>query len=176
MSDETPEHFDVLVIGAGISGVSAAHYLRTDCPWATYAVLEGRQSMGGTWDLFRYPGIRSDSDMHTLGYSFRPWDGEFTIAEGADILRYLKDTAADEGIDRHIRFGHQVRSAEWSSAESRWLLTVDVTDADGTTSQVQLTCGFFFSCSGYYRYDRGHQPTFDGAELPAPDAAPGKEP
>ena len=164
MSDAAPEHFDVLVVGAGISGISAAHYLRTDCPWASYAVLEGRQSMGGTWDLFRYPGIRSDSDMHTLGYSFRPWDGELSIAEGADILQYLKDTAADEGIDRHIRYGHHVRSAAWSSEQSHWLLTVDVTDAGGTTSEVQLTCGFFFSCSGYYRYDRGHSPKFDGVE------------
>ena len=160
----TPEHLDVLVVGAGISGICAAHYLRTECPWATYAVLEGRQTMGGTWDLFRYPGIRSDSDMHTLGFSFRPWDGELSIAEGADILEYLKDTAADEGIDRHIRYGHRVRSAEWSSEEARWLLTVDVTDADGTTREERLTCGFLFSCSGYYRYDRGHQPAFDGVD------------
>lgn len=165
MSSATPpEHLDVVVVGAGLSGIAAGHYLRTDCPWASYAVLEGRDDLGGTWDLFRYPGIRSDSDMHTLGYSFRPWNGERSIAEGADILEYLRATAADEGVDRHIRYRHRVRSASWSSEDSRWLLTVDVTDADGATSEVRLTCSFLFSCSGYYRYDRGYEPEFAGTD------------
>ena len=102
-----PEHLDVLVVGAGLSGIGAAHYLQTECPWATYAIFEARGSIGGTWDLFRYPGVRSDSDMHTLGYSFRPWDGEKSIADRT-ILQYIKDTAAESGIDRHIRFDHRV--------------------------------------------------------------------
>ena len=103
-----PEHLDVLIVGAGLSGVGAAHYVQTECPWATYAIFEARDAIGGTWDLFRYPGIRSDSDMFTLGYSFRPWRGEKSIADGESILQYIKDTAAEDGIDRHIRFGHRI--------------------------------------------------------------------
>ncbi|MFM7063496.1 MAG: flavin-containing monooxygenase [Actinomycetes bacterium] len=164
MDSTAPEHLDVVVVGAGLSGIAAGHYLRTECPWASYAVLEGRSGLGGTWDLFRYPGIRSDSDMHTLGYSFRPWRGEHSIADGPDILDYLQATAADEGIDRLIRFGHRVRAAEWSSATSTWLLTVDVVGADGAATTRQLTCGFLFSCAGYYRYDRGYEPEFDGLD------------
>ena len=118
-----PEHLDVLVVGAGLSGIGAAHYLQTECPWATYAIFEARDSIGGTWDLFRYPGIRSDSDMHTLGYSFRPWDGEKSIADGDSILQYIKDTAAESGIDRHIRFDHRVIAAGWSTDEARWRIT-----------------------------------------------------
>ena len=118
-----PEHLDVLVVGAGLSGIGAAHYLQTECPWATYAIFEARDSIGGTWDLFRYPGIRSDSDMHTLGYSFRPWDGEKSIADGDSILQYIKDTAAESGIDRHIRFDHRVVAADWSTDEARWQIT-----------------------------------------------------
>jgi monooxygenase len=164
MEPSPTEHLDVVVVGAGISGIAAGHYLRTECPWATYAVLEGRSDLGGTWDLFRYPGIRSDSDMHTLGYSFRPWQGADSIADGPEILEYLRATAADEGVDRHIRFRQRVRTAEWSSAEARWLLTVDVSDDDGTTRTTRLTCGFLFSCAGYYRYDRGYEPEIPGIE------------
>lgn len=155
------EHLDVLVIGAGLSGVGAGHYLQSECPWASYAIYEARDSIGGTWDLFRYPGIRSDSDMFTLGYSFRPWDGEKSIADGPSILQYIKDTAAIEGIDDHIRFGYRVLRAEWSSDEAFWRVTVENVH---TGELVDLTCGFIFSCAGYYRYDRGYQPAFEGME------------
>jgi monooxygenase len=153
------EHLDVLVVGAGLSGVAAGHYLQTDCPWATYAIFEARESMGGTWDLFKYPGIRSDSDMHTLGYSFRPWKGDKSIADGADILQYIKDTAVAEGIDQHIRYQHKVLTADWSTEDARWNVTAERGDTGET---VQLTAGFLLSCSGYYRYDEGYQPDFPG--------------
>jgi len=154
-----PEHLDVLVVGAGLSGVGAGHYLQTECPWASYAILEARDAMGGTWDLFRYPGIRSDSDMHTLGYSFRSWDGEKSIADGDSILQYIKDTADEAGITERIRFNHRVTAANWSSEESRWHITAEQTD---TADAVHLTAGFLFSCSGYYRYDHGYLPDFEG--------------
>ena len=109
------EHFDVLVVGAGLSGIAAGHYLQADCPWATYAIFEARDAIGGTWDLFRYPGVRSDSDMYTRGFSFRPWDSDKGIADGPDIRAYVRETAEADGIDRHIRFGHRVVSASWSS-------------------------------------------------------------
>jgi len=157
----TTEHLDVLIVGAGLSGIGAAHHVQTKCPWATYSVFEARDAIGGTWDLFRYPGIRSDSDMFTLGYSFRPWDGERSIADGASILQYIRDTAAESGIDRKIRFNHRIVRAEWSSAEARWHVTAERTD---TGDQVELTCGFLFSCSGYYRYDRGYLPDFPGMD------------
>ena len=153
------EHQDVIIIGAGLSGVCAAHYLRETCPWATWTVLEGRDAIGGTWDLFRYPGVRSDSDMHTLGYPFRPWTGERSIADGDSIRQYIRDTAAEEGIDRHIRFGHRVVRAEWSSADARWLVTAE---ADGRI--VRLSCSYLISCTGYYRYDHGHEPAFEGID------------
>jgi monooxygenase len=153
------EHLDVLIVGAGLSGIGAGHHVQTKCPWASYAIFEARDSIGGTWDLFRYPGIRSDSDMFTLGYSFRPWDGEKSIADGASILQYIKDTAAEEGIDRRIRFHHRIVAASWSSEEARWHITAERTD---TRDTIELTCGFLFSCSGYYRYDRGYQPDFAG--------------
>ena len=155
------EHVDVLIVGAGLSGIGAAHYLQTKCPWATYEIFEARDAIGGTWDLFRYPGIRSDSDMYTLGYSFRPWDGEKSIADGDSILQYIKDTAAEAGIDDHIRFNHRITRAEWSSDAARWTITAERTD---TRATVELTCGFLFSCSGYYRYDRGYEPDFPGKE------------
>jgi len=155
------EHLDVLVVGAGLSGIGAGHYLQTDCRWATYAIFEARDAIGGTWDLFRYPGIRSDSDMFTLGYSFRPWDGAKAIADGDSILQYIKDTAADEGIDQHIRFGHRIVRAEWSTPEARWHVVAERT-ATGET--VELTCSFLFSCSGYYRYDQGYLPDFEGMD------------
>ncbi len=157
----TKEHLDVLIVGAGLSGIGAAHYVQTECPWADYAIFEARDAIGGTWDLFRYPGLRSDSDMFTLGYSFRPWDGEKSIADGESILRYIEDTAAEEGIDRHIRFGHRIVRAEWSTDDACWHVTAERTDTGET---VELTCGFLFSCSGYYRYDHGHKPDFPGAD------------
>jgi monooxygenase len=154
-------HLDVLVVGAGLSGIGAGHYLQTECPWATYAIFEARDAMGGTWDLFRYPGVRSDSDMHTLGYSFRPWDGAKSIADGDSILQYIKDTAAESGVDTRVQFNHRVTVAEWSTSESRWLITAERTDTNET---VHLTAGFLFACSGYYRYDHGYLPAFKGME------------
>jgi cation diffusion facilitator CzcD-associated flavoprotein CzcO len=155
------EHLDVLVVGAGLSGIGAGHFLQSQCPWATYAIAEARDTLGGTWDLFRYPGIRSDSDMFTLGYSFRPWDGAKAIADGDSILRYIRDTAADEGIDTHIRYGLRVVAADWSSEDAQWRITAERV---GTGETVQLTCGFLLSCTGYYRYDHGYRPTFPGSE------------
>ncbi|HET6811758.1 MAG TPA: NAD(P)/FAD-dependent oxidoreductase [Acidimicrobiales bacterium] len=162
---ESTEHLDVLIVGAGLSGIGAASYIEKRCPWASYAVFEGRDAIGGTWDLFRYPGVRSDSDMFTLGYSFRPWDRQESIAEGGSILQYIKETAAATGVDRRIRFNHRVVWAEWSTGEARWRITAERSPADGGPAQtVQLTCRFLFSCTGYYRYDHGYQPDFPGAE------------
>ncbi len=155
------EHLDVLVIGAGLSGIGAGHYLQAKCPWASYAIVEARAAIGGTWDLFRYPGIRSDSDMFTLGYSFRPWDGEESIAGGDSILRYIEETASESGVDSHIRFHHRVLSAAWSSDDAIWRVTVERTD---TGEAVEMTCSFMFSCTGYYRYDHGYQPDFPGMD------------
>ncbi|MET9486120.1 NAD(P)/FAD-dependent oxidoreductase [Nocardia sp. NPDC006630] len=153
------DHVDVLIVGAGLSGIGAAHHLQSAFPDRTYAILEARERIGGTWDLFRYPGVRSDSDMATLGYRFRPWTAAEAIADGPSILRYIRDTAADAGIDRRIRFGHKVIRAAWSSPEARWTVQVE---HDGTTSE--LTCHFLYLCSGYYRYDQGYTPDFAGAE------------
>lgn len=149
------EHFDVVVVGAGLSGIGAGYHLQTRCPDRSYVILEGRDALGGTWDLFRYPGIRSDSDMHTLGFSFRPWTDAKAIADGPSILRYLQDTAREYGIDRHIRTGHRVRRADWSSADARWTLEVE---HQGATRR--FTCGFLYLCSGYYDYARGYTPAF----------------
>ena len=154
-------HFDVVIIGAGLSGVGAAHHLQAQSPGKTYAILEGRDAIGGTWDLFRYPGIRSDSDMYTLGYAFRPWEDAKAIADGPSILRYIRDTAAEGGIERHIRFGHKVTSAAWSSAEALW--TLEVSRGEGRPAE-RFTCGFLFTCTGYYDYSGGHMPDFPGAE------------
>jgi monooxygenase len=156
------EHFDVLVVGAGLSGIGAAHHLQTTCPWATYTVLEARGAIGGTWDLFRYPGIRSDSDMFTLGYSLRPWDRSETIADGGSILNYIEETAAETGVGRHIRFHHRIVAVEWSTDDARWTVTAERTDPAHDGERVQLTCNFVFSCTGYYRYDRGYLPDFPG--------------
>jgi cation diffusion facilitator CzcD-associated flavoprotein CzcO len=156
-----PNHFDVIIVGAGLSGIGAAHHLQTRCPGKTYAILEGRERLGGTWDLFRYPGIRSDSDMHTLGYSFRPWTNPKAIADGPAILSYIRDTAESAGIDRHIRYRHKVERAHWSSADARW--TVEA--RDGTTGELTtLKCRFLFMCAGYYDYDAGHTPDFPGRD------------
>jgi monooxygenase len=155
------EHLDVLIVGAGLSGIGAGHHLQAECHGKSYAILEARDSIGGTWDLFRYPGIRSDSDMYTLGYSFRPWTEAKAIADGPSILSYVKDTARDGGIDRHIRFNHRVVRAEWSTADARWVVEAERTDTGETT---QVTCSFLFMCTGYYRYDQGYTPEFEGTE------------
>src|SRR5579864_6565527 len=154
------EHFRVLIVGAGISGIGAGYFLGRKCPAHSYAILEGRNDLGGTWDLFRYPGIRSDSDMCTLGYSFRPWKESRTIADGQAILSYLRETAQVFGIDRHIRFQHRVRSASWSSEQSCW--TVDV-EVGPHKELVRYTCNFLFLCSGYYDYQEGYAPVFAGS-------------
>jgi monooxygenase len=151
------EHFDVLIVGAGLSGIGAGYHLQTRCPRRSYAILEGRDAIGGTWDLFRYPGIRSDSDMYTLGYSFRPWKEAKAIADGPSILQYVRDTASEYGIDRKIRFGHQVKRASWSSRDSRWTV-----EAERGGELVRLTCGFLFLCGGYYKYSEGYTPEFTG--------------
>ena len=155
------EHLDVLVVGAGLSGIAAGYHLQTQCPGKSYAILESRGSIGGTWDLFRYPGVRSDSDMYTLGYRFRPWPDAKTIADGPAILEYVRETAGEYGIDRKIRFNHRVVRAEWSSEDSLW--TVEALRTD-TEEPVELSCRFLFMCSGYYRYDEGYTPEFEGRE------------
>jgi len=154
------EHLDVLIIGAGLSGIGAAYYMQTRCPAKSYALLEERASIGGTWDLFRYPGVRSDSDMYTLGFSFRPWNNPKSIADGPSILKYIHATANEFGIDRKIRFGHRVRRAEWSSAEMHW--SVEAERASGEV--VQLTCSFLYLCTGYYDYKHGYMPEWAGIE------------
>jgi monooxygenase len=148
------EHFEVLIVGAGLSGIGAAHHLQKKSPSKIFVILEGREAMGGTWDLFRYPGVRSDSDMYTLGYRFRPWPGAKAIADGPSILNYIRETARDDGIDRSIRYGHQVKLASWSSADARW--TVEATVLGGKT--VQFTTNFLYMCSGYYDYAEGYMP------------------
>lgn len=161
-SSRTPsEHVDVLVVGAGISGIGAGYHLNTMCPSRTYAILEGRADIGGTWDLFRYPGVRSDSDMHTLGFRFKPWTEAKAIADGPDILRYLHNTMNEFDIARHIRFGHLVKTAQWSSETSQWTVHVERV---GTGDIVTFTCGFLFMCSGYYRYSEGFTPEFPGRD------------
>ena len=159
------EHFDVLIVGAGLSGIGSAHHLQDACPGRTYAILEAREASGGTWDLFRYPGIRSDSDMLTLGYSFRPWPEAKAIADGPSILSYVRETASEAGIDRHIRYRHRVVAAHWSSQDAHWTLDVERGGSNGDAPEtVQMTCNFLHMCSGYYRYDEGYKPDFAGAE------------
>ena len=154
------EHVDVLIVGAGISGIGTAYHLQIECPNRTYAILEGRHDIGGTWDLFRYPGIRSDSDMHTLGFEFKPWKADKAIADGPSIMAYLRETVAENGIDQHIRFGNQVRHAEWSSATSTWTVQADLADGGSAT----YTCNYLSMCSGYYSYANGYTPEFEGRE------------
>ncbi len=149
------KHFDVLIVGAGISGIGAAYHLQTECPGRSYAILEGRENLGGTWDLFRYPGIRSDSDMYTLGFSFKPWKEQRAIADGNAILRYLHETVEENGIEKHIQFSQHVQSASWSSETSTWTLRVQTTEAI-----VEYSCSFLFACSGYYDYEEGYTPNF----------------
>ena len=155
------EHVDVLIVGAGLSGVAAAYYIQTRCRGRSYAIVEARGEIGGTWDLFRYPGVRSDSDMYTLGYSFRPWREAKAIADGPSILKYVRETAAAYGIDQKIRFNHRVRRASWSSEDARWTVEMErVPDHETVT----LTCGFLYLCTGYYDYEHGHTPDWPGVE------------
>jgi monooxygenase len=155
------EHFDVLIVGAGLSGIGAGCHLRQQCPGRTFAILEARETIGGTWDLFRYPGIRSDSDMFTLGYAFKPWTEAKAIADGPSILKYIRETARDYGVEREIRFKHKVLGASWSSQTARWTVDAERTD---TGELVRFTCGFLYGCTGYYRYDEGYTPRFEGTE------------
>ena len=160
----TIEHVDVVVVGAGISGIGAGYHLQDKCPDRSYVILEGRDDLGGTWDLFRYPGVRSDSDMHTLGYSFKPWEDAKSIADGPSILDYVRETAAEFGIEQKMRFRHLVRTADWSSETSTWTVTADIRGEDDTTSSVSYTCNFLFMCSGYYSYKGGYTPEFAGRD------------
>jgi len=184
------EHFDVLIIGAGLSGIGAGAHLRMECPDKTFAILEGRESMGGTWDLFRYPGVRSDSDMYTLGYRFKPWNDPKAIADGPAILNYIRETSAEYDLDKEIRYGHRVTRAEWSSEKATWTVHVSsphvskgaarressASYENGATSQaetrpsgsvseptnIQLTCKFLYLCTGYYEYESGYTPDWPG--------------
>jgi monooxygenase len=176
------EHFDVLIVGAGVSGIGCAYHLQTEQPRKSYAILEAREATGGTWDLFRYPGIRSDSDLHTFGYEFKPWREEKAIADGPSILRYIRETAAENGIDRHIRLRHRVVRASWSSEDARWTVEArrgreharegdsgapaagEAASFPAEEETVLLTCDWLFCAGGYYRYDHGHMPHFDGSE------------
>jgi len=155
------EYFDVVIVGAGLSGIGAAWHLQDKCHDKTYVILEGRASMGGTWDLFRYPGIRSDSDMYTLGYNFKPWKEGKAIADGPSILQYIRETASEAGIDRHIRYQQIVTSAKWSSEDAAWTVaTHDSATAETTT----IRCNFLLMCSGYYNYEQGYLPEFKGRD------------
>src|SRR5688500_6734334 len=155
------EHVDVVIVGAGLSGIGAGCHLQANCPGKTYTFLEARDDIGGTWDLFRYPGIRSDSDMYTLGYSFRPWTEAKAIADGPSILTYVRDTAREHDIEEKIRFGHRVVRAEWSSADSRWSVEAERVESGET---VRITCNFLLMCSGYYSYEEPFTPKFEGTE------------
>jgi len=159
----TIEHFDVVVVGAGISGIGAGYHLQQNCPDRTYTILEGRDALGGTWDLFRYPGVRSDSDMHTLGYSFRPWTEAKAIADGSSILAYVGETAKHFGIDDKMRFQHMVTDASWTSETSTWTVTAQV-GPDDAKQTVRYTCNYLFMCSGYYSYKGGYEPSFAGSD------------
>ena len=167
------EFVDVVIVGAGISGISAAWHLQDRCPDKKYLILERREDLGGTWDLFKYPGIRSDSDMFTLGFRFKPWRSAKSIADGASIKAYVKEAAEENGIDKNIRFGHRVVAADWSDADSRWTVTVE---RDGAQSTIE--CSFVMACSGYYNYDEGYTPEFPGMQgFPrAPSSTPSTGP
>lgn len=167
----TTEHFDtlyydVVIVGAGLSGIGAAYHLQDKCPSKSYIILEGRDAMGGTWDLFRYPGVRSDSDMYTLGYNFKPWRGKKTIAGGLSILEYIQETATENSIDRQIRYGHLVKRATWSSTDATWTVEAERKE---TGEMVRLHCNFLLMCAGYYSYKSGYTPQFKGSECFAGD-------
>ena len=155
------EHVDVLIVGAGLSGIGAGYHLQADCPDKSFALLEARDRIGGTWDLFRYPGIRSDSDMYTLGYSFRPWEDAKAIADGPSILSYIQQAAKDYDVEEKIRFNHRVVRAEFSTTDACWTVEAERTDTGET---VRMSCDFLLMCSGYYRYDEGYTPDFQGTE------------
>ena len=155
------EHVDVLIVGAGLSGIGAACHLKMECPGKSFRILEGREAMGGTWDLFRYPGVRSDSDMYTLGYRFHPWRDAKAIADGPAILNYIRETAAEFGVDEQIRYGHRVTRAAWSSTDARWTMEAE----KGTEKRVvPFTCNFLYLCTGYYDYEAGYTPEWPGVE------------
>ena len=169
ISPAQPEHHDVLIVGAGLSGIGAAVHLQNHCPDQHVTLLESRAAMGGTWDLFRYPGVRSDSDMYTLGYAFKPWADAKAIADGPAIRRYIEDTATERGIDHLVRYGHRLVAADWSAAEARWFVTVERVgksgdESDAPPERVVMTCGFLHLCSGYYNYAQGYRPPFPGEE------------
>ncbi len=153
------EFHEVVIIGAGLSGIGTACHVQATLPGTDFIILEGRENLGGTWDLFRYPGIRSDSDMHTLGYRFKPWTEAKAIADGPSILRYLQETAAEHDVERHIRYRHRLRRAEWSSQDRAWTLTVEV-----ASDPIEIRCRFLLMCAGYYSYEHGHTPVFAGRE------------
>ncbi|MDP1966817.1 MAG: NAD(P)/FAD-dependent oxidoreductase, partial [Reyranella sp.] len=155
------EHVDVLIVGAGLSGIGAAWHLQKECPGKSYAIVEAREASGGTWDLFRYPGVHSDSDMYTLGYRFRPWKDAKAIADGPSILSYIREVASDHGIDRKVRYQHRVVGASWSTPEAKW--TVEL-ERGPDKERVQISCGFLWMCSGYYRYEKGYVPEFAGID------------
>src|SRR5215471_9714941 len=156
------EHFDVVIIGAGLSGIGAGYHLQTKCPSKSFVILEGRDAIGGTWDLFRYPGIRCYSDMFTLGYSFKPWTEPKAIADGSRILNYVRETAAENGLDEKIRFRHRVKRASWSTSDARWTVEAERTNAEGATETVTFTCTFLFFCAGFYKYEAGYTAEFAG--------------
>lgn len=155
------ENFDVIIVGAGLSGIGAAKHLIDKCSKKSFAILEGRAAVGGTWDLFRYPGIRSDSDMYTLGYNFKPWKDAKAIADGPSIRRYVNEAADENGIREHIRFQHLVKSASWSTDTAQWIVEAEKAD---TGEMVQYSCNFLSMCGGYYSYEKGYTPEFKEIE------------
>lgn len=161
MNTSSVEHVDVLIVGAGISGIGAAYYLQKLQPQKTFAIVEARGAAGGTWDLFRYPGIRSDSDLHTFSYEFKPWENDKAIASAGAIMDYLREAMTEYGIDRKIRLHHKVVNAQWSTADARWLVEIERAD---TGERITMSCGWFFCASGYYRYDEGFTPEFKGRD------------
>ena len=155
MNTQEALHVDVLIVGAGISGIGSAHHLKKRCPTKSFAILEARDAIGGTWDLFRYPGIRSDSDMYTMGYDFKPWRGGKVLADGRSIKNYIRETAAENGIGANIRYRHKVLSADWCSESAKWTVAARVID---TAETVHFTCNLLYLCAGYYSYSSGYDP------------------